>query len=64
MCVKQFVSTAHASISPFENIEKAIDNKLFACGIFIDLQNVFATIDHKILPNKVSHCRIKDLGNC
>ena len=54
---KQFVfqkkfSTAHAIITLIKNIEKAIDNKLFVCGIFIDLQKAFDTVDH----NK--HCFI------
>ena len=31
-------STAHAVISLIENIEKAIDNKMFVCRVFVDLQ--------------------------
>ena len=34
-------STAHALINLTENIEKAIDKKLFVCGIFFDLQKNF-----------------------
>ena len=29
--------TAHAAISLIENIEKAIDNKMFLWGVFVDL---------------------------
>ena len=32
------VSTAHAVISLIKNIERAIDNKMFVCGVFVDLQ--------------------------
>ena len=49
------VSTAHEVISLIENIEKAIDNKLFAYGIFVDLQEAFNTIDQNILTHKLSH---------
>ena len=43
------ISTAHAVISLIENIEKAIDNKKFVCGVFVDLQKAFDTVDHNIL---------------
>ena len=39
-------STAHVVISLIENIEKAIDNKMFVCGVFVDLQKAFDTVDH------------------
>ena len=34
---KKNFSTAHAVISLIENIEKAIDNKIFIFGVFVDL---------------------------
>ena len=40
---------AHAVISLMENIEKAIDDKMFVCGIFVDLQKAFENVDHNIL---------------
>ena len=46
---QKHISTVHAVISLIENIEKAIDNKMFACGVFIDLQKAFDTVDHNIL---------------
>ena len=42
-------STAHAVISLIENIEKVIENKMFACGFFANLQKAFDTVDHNIL---------------
>ena len=41
-------STAQAVISLIENTEKATDNKVFVCGIFLDLQQAFDTVDHNI----------------
>ena len=48
-------STAHAITTLIENIEEAIDNKLFVCEISIDLQKVFDTADHNILLQKLHH---------
>ena len=57
-------STAHAVISLIENIEKAIDNKLFfVCGVFADLQKAFNTVDHNILLHKLSHYGTRDIAN-
>ena len=53
------ISTAHAVISFIENIEKAIDNKMFVFGVFVDLQKAFDTVDHKILLHKHSHYGIR-----
>ena len=57
-------STPHAMISLLKNIEKAIDNKMFVCGVFVDLQKAFDTVDHNILLHKLSHCGIRDIANC
>ena len=57
-------STAHAIISVIENIEKAIDNEMFVCEVFVDLQKAFDTVDHNILLHKLSHYGIKDIANC
>ena len=48
-------STTHAVISLIENIEKAIDNKVFVCVFFADLQKAFDTVDQTILLHKLSH---------
>ena len=51
-------------ISLIENIEKAIDNKVFVCGVFVDLEKAFDTVDHVILLHKFSHYGIRDITNC
>ena len=40
--------TAHAIITLIENVESALDNNKFACGIFIDPEKTFNTVDHNI----------------
>ena len=46
-----------------EDIEKAIDNKSFVWGLFIDIQKAFNTVDHNILAHKIHHYGIRDLAN-
>ena len=48
-------STSHALVSITEKIREAIDNGNFACGIFIDLQKAFDTVDHAILISKLEY---------
>ena len=61
---KKKTSTAHVLISLTENVEKAIDNKMFVSGVFVDLQKAFDTVDHNILLHKLSHYGIRDIANC
>ena len=46
-------STSHALISLVEHIKMQLDSQNFACGIFVDLQKAFDTVDHKILLSKL-----------
>ena len=56
-------STNHALLSIIEQIRTNLDNKNFACGIFVDLQKAFDTVDHKILLRKLSHYGINGPAN-
>ena len=42
-------STVHALIDIVERVRKCFENSGFACGVFVDLQKAFDTVDHKIL---------------
>ena len=44
-------STNHALIEITKTIRKALDDKKYACGIFIDLQKAFDTANRSILIN-------------
>ena len=48
-------STSHALISITEKIREALDTGHFACGIFIDLQKAFDTVDHIVLISKLDY---------
>lgn len=52
-------STDHALISLSERIKSTLDAKRIGCGIFIDLQKAFDTVNHNILLQKLSHYGIR-----
>ena len=47
-------STEQALLTIVENIKKDLDNKTFVCGVFIDLEKAFDTVNHKILLKKTT----------
>ena len=56
-------STAHALIPINENIKNALDNHNHVCGVFIDLQKAFDTVNHDILIDKLSYYGIRGIPN-
>ena len=46
---RQQCSMAHALISLSEDIKKNVDKGNIGCGIFVDLQKPFGTVEHNIL---------------
>ena len=52
-------STAQALLNIFQKIMDALDKGNYACGVFIDLQKAFDTVDHEILLKKLSHYGIR-----
>ena len=56
-------STIDTLINITEAIRIALDTGKFACGIFVDLQKAFDTVDHNILLRKLDHYGIRGLSN-
>jgi len=48
-------STSNTLINNVECIRQQLDKSEFACGVFVDLQKTFDTIDHEILFAKLNH---------
>ena len=53
-------STEHALISLIETIKKHLDDGELVCGVFVDLQKAFDTVNHKILPENLKHYGIRN----
>ena len=60
---RQQHSAQHAILDIVNKIQTNMDNKLYSCGIFIDLKKAFDTVDHDILLGKLSHYGIRGVVN-
>ena len=56
-------STNHALIEITEKIKQGCDSGKFVCGVFLDFQKAFDTINHDILLKKLEHYGICDKSN-
>ena len=56
-------STNHAILSIIEGIKENLDKGQFSCGVFVDLEKAFDTVNHKILLKKLYYYGIRNLAN-
>ena len=56
-------STTHALINITEKIRSALDQNKVSCGIFVDLQKAFDTVNHKILLHKLNYYGFRGIIN-
>jgi len=60
---RQKYSTSYALLHLTETIRQALDKGDFACGIFVDLQKAFDTVDINILLAKLQYYGVKGVAN-
>ena len=60
---RQQYSTSHVLINIIDNIRKALDDGNIGCGVFVDLQKAFDTVDHRVLLAKLNHYGIRGISN-
>ena len=53
--------TGHALISLIDPIKKHLDKDCFVCGVFIDFQKAFDTVNHEFLFVKLDFHGIRGL---
>ena len=56
-------STTHALLEITEKIKQDFDSGKYACGVFLDLQKAFDTVNHDILLKKLNHYGIRRIAN-
>ena len=60
---RKHYSTNLALISIVEKIRDALAKNMYTCGVFIDLEKAFDTINHQILLSKLYHYGIRGIAN-
>ena len=61
--MRQQYSTSHTLINITENTRKTLDSGKIGCGVFLDLQKAFDSVDHQILLAKLNHYGIRGVSN-
>ena len=54
-------SITHALVSLTEAIKNTLDSRKYGCGIFLDFQKAFDTVNHEILLTKLQHYGIRGI---
>ena len=56
-------STSHVLLHLTEKIRKQLGSGKYVCGIFVDFQKAFDTVDHAILTQKLNYYGVRVKAN-
>ena len=62
-CFRQKYLASNDLIHLTDNIRGYLDSGNFDCGVFVDLQKAFDTVDHDILKQILNHHGIRGVAN-
>ena len=60
---RQQYHTSHVLINITANIRKVLDDRSIGCGVFVNSQKAFDTVDHQILLAKLNHYGTRGVSN-
>ena len=60
---RQKYSTYHTLIHLTDEIREQLDKGSISCGIFVDFQKAFDTVDHNILIQKLNYDGVRGTAN-
>ena len=60
---RQKYSASHTLTDLTNKLKELLDSGNFDCGVFVDIQKAFDTVDHDILSQKLNHYRFREVTN-
>ena len=56
-------SAIHSPIHVTDKLREQLDSGKYVCGIFVDFQKAFDTVNHTSFPQKLNYCSVRGKAN-